>query len=240
MPCLPTVRDGLTRRFRWTVGSGLPRDSSICELSRGNLASAPPLSLQLFSSQVKEEVLPDLSRSSFSGEHTKLASGSNGEQPSHPDVCFLFLLPLSRQQENMTAPMLLLTELTTSRGAFWFFSPSKPTYEDHTKKQKSTYNTRYSLVVTDPTTNPALTGLSMGERTGSRVLQWVWSYVPEKRHKTTYIGDGGGTVMASVVAIHSNGVLGGRPVMPIQCAYFEMENLPGPENPAMRELGLSW
>ncbi|KAK2037609.1 hypothetical protein LZ31DRAFT_480694, partial [Colletotrichum somersetense] len=40
-----------------------------------------------------------------------------------------------------------------------------------------TYNTRYSLVVTDPTTNPALTGLSMGERTGSRVLQWVWSYV---------------------------------------------------------------
>ncbi|KAK1998475.1 hypothetical protein LX36DRAFT_576204, partial [Colletotrichum falcatum] len=37
-----------------------------------------------------------------------------------------------------------------------------------------TYNTRYSLVVTDPTTNPALTGLSMGERTGSRVLRWVW------------------------------------------------------------------
>ncbi|KAK1948822.1 hypothetical protein LY78DRAFT_595115, partial [Colletotrichum sublineola] len=40
-----------------------------------------------------------------------------------------------------------------------------------------TYNARYSLVVTDPTTNPALTGLSTGERTGSRVLQWVWSYV---------------------------------------------------------------
>ena len=38
-------------------------------------------------------------------------------------------------------------------------------------------NTGYSLVVTDPTTNPALIGLSMGERTGSRVLQWVWSYV---------------------------------------------------------------
>ncbi|KAK1976987.1 hypothetical protein LZ30DRAFT_602322, partial [Colletotrichum cereale] len=31
--------------------------------------------------------------------------------------------------------------------------------------------------VTDPTTNPALIGLSMGERTGSRVFQWVWSYV---------------------------------------------------------------
>jgi hypothetical protein len=42
---------------------------------------------------------------------------------------------------------------------------------------KKSYNTRNSLVVTDPTTNLALTGLSMGERTGSRVLQWVWSYV---------------------------------------------------------------
>ncbi|KAF4975093.1 hypothetical protein FZEAL_8072, partial [Fusarium zealandicum] len=29
-----------------------------------------------------------------------------------------------------------------------------------------------SLVVTDPTTNPPLTGLSMGERTGSRVFRW--------------------------------------------------------------------
>ncbi|KAK0710688.1 hypothetical protein B0H67DRAFT_493328 [Lasiosphaeris hirsuta] len=42
------------------------------------------------------------------------------------------------------------------------------------KKQKAgkkTYNTRDSLVVTDPTTSLALTGLSMGERTGSRVFQ---------------------------------------------------------------------
>ncbi|EGZ76305.1 hypothetical protein NEUTE2DRAFT_52075, partial [Neurospora tetrasperma FGSC 2509] len=44
-------------------------------------------------------------------------------------------------------------------------------------KEKKTYNTRDSLVVTDPTTSLALTGLSMGERTGSRVFQWVWSYV---------------------------------------------------------------
>ncbi|KAK3397738.1 hypothetical protein B0T20DRAFT_393547 [Sordaria brevicollis] len=42
---------------------------------------------------------------------------------------------------------------------------------------KKTYNTRDSLVVTDPTTSLALTGLSMGERTGSRVFQWVWSIV---------------------------------------------------------------
>ncbi|KHE81741.1 hypothetical protein GE21DRAFT_1275187 [Neurospora crassa] len=38
---------------------------------------------------------------------------------------------------------------------------------------KKTYNTRDSLVVTDPTTSLALTGLSMGERTGSRVFQWI-------------------------------------------------------------------
>ena len=44
-------------------------------------------------------------------------------------------------------------------------------------RKKDTYNTRDSLVVTDPTTSLALTGLSMGERTGSRVFQWVWLYV---------------------------------------------------------------
>ncbi|KAH7366883.1 hypothetical protein B0T11DRAFT_274324 [Plectosphaerella cucumerina] len=38
-------------------------------------------------------------------------------------------------------------------------------------------NTGHSLVVTDPTTTPALIGLTMGERTGSRIFQWVWSYV---------------------------------------------------------------
>ncbi|KAK1992877.1 hypothetical protein LX36DRAFT_587537, partial [Colletotrichum falcatum] len=53
-----------------------------------------------------------------------------------------------------------------------------------------TYNTRYSLVVTDPTTNPALTGLSMGERTGSRVLRWVWSYVPVPRSEPEHIATG--------------------------------------------------
>jgi hypothetical protein len=45
------------------------------------------------------------------------------------------------------------------------------------ERPKKTYNTRDSLVVTDPTTSLALTGLSMRERMGSRVLQWVWSYV---------------------------------------------------------------
>ena len=40
-----------------------------------------------------------------------------------------------------------------------------------------TYNTRDSLVVTDLTTDLALTSLSRGERTGSRILLWIWSYV---------------------------------------------------------------
>ncbi|EGZ71230.1 hypothetical protein NEUTE2DRAFT_66180 [Neurospora tetrasperma FGSC 2509] len=53
--------------------------------------------------------------------------------------------------------------------------------------EKKTYNTRDSLVVTDPTTSLALTGLSMGERTGSRVFQWVWSYVLVLFRLATYV-----------------------------------------------------
>ncbi|OTB19480.1 hypothetical protein K445DRAFT_53455, partial [Daldinia sp. EC12] len=44
---------------------------------------------------------------------------------------------------------------------------------------KKTYNTGDSLVVTDPTTSPAVSSLSMGERTGSRVFCFLWSYVEE-------------------------------------------------------------
>ncbi|AEO59422.1 hypothetical protein MYCTH_2063966 [Thermothelomyces thermophilus ATCC 42464] len=52
-------------------------------------------------------------------------------------------------------------------------------------KNKNTYNTGDSLVVTDPTTNPALASLSRGERTGSRVLWQVWSYVAVRRSGKT-------------------------------------------------------
>jgi hypothetical protein len=38
------------------------------------------------------------------------------------------------------------------------------------KQPKRTYSTGDSLVVTDPTTSPAISGLSMGERTGSRAF----------------------------------------------------------------------
>ncbi|KAK4098703.1 hypothetical protein N658DRAFT_476671 [Parathielavia hyrcaniae] len=47
------------------------------------------------------------------------------------------------------------------------------------KESLKTYNTGYSLVVTDPTTSPAVGSLSRGERTGSRVFYRVWSYVIE-------------------------------------------------------------
>ena len=57
--------------------------------------------------------------------------------------------------------------------------PNRSHVDDAGKKEmtKRTYNTMDSLVVTDPTTSLALTGLSMGERTGSRIFQWVWSYM---------------------------------------------------------------
>ena len=48
--------------------------------------------------------------------------------------------------------------------------------QKETRKRK-TYSTGYSLVVTDPTTNPAITGLTMGERTGSRIFLYLWPYV---------------------------------------------------------------
>jgi hypothetical protein len=45
--------------------------------------------------------------------------------------------------------------------------------------RQKTYNSRYSLVVSDPTTNLPLAGLTKGEQTGSRTLPQVWSYVVE-------------------------------------------------------------
>ncbi|ETR96790.1 hypothetical protein M419DRAFT_63645, partial [Trichoderma reesei RUT C-30] len=44
-------------------------------------------------------------------------------------------------------------------------------------KTKKTYNSRCSLVVTHPTTNLPVSGLSMGEQTGPRVFHYLWSYV---------------------------------------------------------------
>ena len=41
-------------------------------------------------------------------------------------------------------------------------------------------NVRDSPAVTNPSTRLTVTGLIMGEQTGSRVLQYLWSYVEEK------------------------------------------------------------
>ena len=50
--------------------------------------------------------------------------------------------------------------------------------EKRTKKRtKKTYNTGDSLVVTDPTTSPALRSLCTGERTGPSIFYELWSYV---------------------------------------------------------------
>ncbi|PTB35370.1 hypothetical protein M441DRAFT_153519, partial [Trichoderma asperellum CBS 433.97] len=46
-------------------------------------------------------------------------------------------------------------------------------------KKVKTYNSRCSPVVTHLTTNLPLIGLTLGERTGSRIFQWIWSYVTQ-------------------------------------------------------------
>ena len=55
------------------------------------------------------------------------------------------------------------------------------THDSYTEQQNEaknkTYNSGDSLVVTDPTTNPPVSGLTMGERTGSRIFHYLWSYV---------------------------------------------------------------
>ena len=55
--------------------------------------------------------------------------------------------------------------------------------------EKKTCNTRDSLVVTDPTTSLALTRLTRGERTGSRIFARIWSYVVVRRELAVYEGE---------------------------------------------------
>ncbi|EGZ77592.1 hypothetical protein NEUTE2DRAFT_50704 [Neurospora tetrasperma FGSC 2509] len=54
-------------------------------------------------------------------------------------------------------------------------------------KGKKTYSTWDSLVVTDPTTSHAIGGLSMGERTGSRVFHHLWPYVLTSAQLRAYV-----------------------------------------------------
>src|SRR5690349_19329811 len=61
-----------------------------------------------------------------------------------------------------------------------------PRNKNENERQK-TYNSGDSLVVTDPTTNPPVSGLTMGERTGSRIFHYLWSYVLERVVVLNYI-----------------------------------------------------
>ena len=49
--------------------------------------------------------------------------------------------------------------------------------EQQKVKKQRTYNSRDSLVVTDPTTNRPLRRFTRGDLTGPRAAFWVWSYV---------------------------------------------------------------
>ena len=54
-------------------------------------------------------------------------------------------------------------------------------------KKCKTYSTRDSPVVTHPSTSLAIACLSMGERTGSRVLRHLWPYVNVEMGDFDYI-----------------------------------------------------
>jgi hypothetical protein len=62
-----------------------------------------------------------------------------------------------------------------------------PQMNTKTAKKTKTYNSGYSLVVTDPTTNPPIWSLCMAERTGCPVLSNLWSYVLDKCLIVVYI-----------------------------------------------------
>ena len=55
------------------------------------------------------------------------------------------------------------------------------------ERKTKTYSTWDSLVVTDPTTSQAISGLSRGERTGSRVFHYLWPYVISRRFLFPYM-----------------------------------------------------
>ncbi|KAJ9158535.1 hypothetical protein NKR19_g3221 [Coniochaeta hoffmannii] len=54
-----------------------------------------------------------------------------------------------------------------------------PWREEKEKRGSKTYNIRHSPVVTHPSTTLTITSLSLGERTGSRIFQYLWSYVTD-------------------------------------------------------------
>ncbi|KAI0024454.1 hypothetical protein F4780DRAFT_602008 [Xylariomycetidae sp. FL0641] len=53
--------------------------------------------------------------------------------------------------------------------------------KDQIKNKSKTYNTGDSLIVTDSTTDPAVSGLFKAERTGCQIVQILWSHHLESR-----------------------------------------------------------
>ncbi len=66
---------------------------------------------------------------------------------------------------------------------------TQPLHDPQKKSTKisKTYNSRYSPIVTDLTTNLPIYSLYMGERTGSLVLCSLWSYVGIGSRMSIYI-----------------------------------------------------
>ncbi|KAF5568164.1 hypothetical protein FPHYL_2946 [Fusarium phyllophilum] len=64
--------------------------------------------------------------------------------------------------------------LTSSKCGFCEEYHEPPNHLSH-HQQRHTMVSGDSLVVTDPTTNPPVSGLTMGEQTGSRIFHYLWS-----------------------------------------------------------------
>ncbi|KAL2186836.1 hypothetical protein L209DRAFT_802856, partial [Thermothelomyces heterothallicus CBS 203.75] len=73
--------------------------------------------------------------------------------------------------------------------------------------ESKTYNTEDSPVVTDLSTSSAVSSLSMGERTGSRIFYCLWSYVLGTWARAPFIGLGG---VLDIVSLHV-GLVGAAP-----------------------------
>jgi hypothetical protein len=89
-----------------------------------------------------------------------------------PGCCF-------RQKVKVTSISVLNYTHIRCRNCHEFYRTYYPESEAEThkraKKGKKTINSRYSLVVTHPTTNRPAHGLSTAERTGSPVVHVLWS-----------------------------------------------------------------
>ncbi|KAL5090414.1 hypothetical protein Trisim1_004315 [Trichoderma cf. simile WF8] len=68
-------------------------------------------------------------------------------------------------------------------------NPSSQHSSQNFKKSAKTYNSRCSLMVTHLTTNLPVSGLSMGEQTGPRILHYLWSYVLGRGAGSSHIAD---------------------------------------------------